>query len=79
MPQFLVNLLISLAFSLIAALLAPKPKAPPAAKLEDFDIPKASEGAELGKIFGTPTQRNPHVAWYGDLRTVAIKEKGGKK
>jgi hypothetical protein len=70
---------LGLAFSYIAALLAPKQEGPKPATLEDFDIPKAEEGAEYGKIFGTPIVRDPQVADYGDLRTKAIKAKGGKK
>lgn len=77
--NFLVNLLISVVFSFIAFLLTPKPKPPDKSKLEDFDIPKSEEGSEIPKIFGTVTVRNPQVVWYGDLRLVAIKEKGGKK
>ena len=71
--------LLGLAFSYIAALLGPKAEGPKPATLEDFDIPKAEEGDEYGKIFGTPMIRDPQVADYGDLRTQAIKASGGKK
>lgn len=73
------KLVIGLVFSFVAALLTPKPKAPKAAGLEDFDIPKANEGDEIGKVFGTVLIRDPTVHWYGHLRTEAIKSKGGKK
>jgi hypothetical protein len=74
-----INLAIGLLFSWISFLLTPKPKPPKAASLEDFGIPKADEGDEIGKVFGTVVIRSPSVAWYGGLRTKAIKQKAGKK
>lgn len=73
------KLILGLVFTYISALLAPKQEGPTPATLEDFDIPKADEGAEFGKIFGTPMIRDPQVADYGDLRVRPIREKGGKK
>lgn len=73
------KLIVGLIFTFIAYALAPKPKPPAAATLEDFDIPKADEGDAIGKVFGTVLIRNATVHWYGDLKTEAIKEKSGKK
>lgn len=73
------KLVLGLLFSYIAALLAPKQEGPQPATLEDFDIPKAEEGAEYGKIFGTPIIRDPQIADYGDLRVRPIRQSGGKK
>lgn len=75
------QILISLIFSAISYLLSPKakPQAPTAAKLGDFDIPRASEGDEIGKVYGTVWIAAPQVAWYGDFKSTPIKSKGGKK
>lgn len=73
------KLLLALVFNYISYLLAPKPKSPKAAGLDDFNIPRSEEGEETGIIFGTVWIKSPQVVWYGDLRSVAIKDGGGKK
>lgn len=62
--------------SLISYALTPKPKAPAPGKVE---IPSAEEGRKIGVLFGGRWIRNPHVFWWGDVRTTPIKSKGGKK
>ena len=79
MFPILGRLLLAIVFTYIAYLLTPKPPGPERSTLEDFDIPKAVEGVEIPKIFGTILVDEPQVAWYGDLELVAIKAKGGKK
>ena len=74
-----LNLLIGLLFSAISYLLTPKPKGPSPASLDDFNIPKAIEGDEIGKAYGTVWVKSPHIAWYGDFGTTPIKSSGGKK
>ena len=63
----------------VSAALAPKPPKPKPAALEDFDIPVAEQGKPIPVVFGTVILKDPNVMWYGDLRTTAIQEKGGKK
>jgi len=63
----------------ISYLLAPKPEKPKPASLRDFDIPTADEDRPIPVVFGTVTITGPNTVWYGDLRTVPIKSKGGKK
>ena len=58
---------------------APKAPEPPAASLEDFGAPVAEDGKELNVIFGTVWLKSSNVVWYGDLRSKAIRKKGGKK
>jgi hypothetical protein len=65
--------------SLLSYLLAPKPKSMPPAAVGDGDIPIAEEGGEIPVLFGTRDIGGANVVWYGDIRTVAIKSKGGKK
>jgi len=77
--NFVFQLVLLVASYFISAALAPKPPQPKAAALEDFDIPLAEEGRPIPVVFGTVIVKSPTVMWYGDLRTTAIKEKGGKK
>lgn len=79
MWNFVFKLAVGLVLSWVASLFAPRPEPPKAAGLDDFNIPRAQEGVEIGKVFGTVTLRGPQVAAYGQLRTVAIRDKGGKK
>lgn len=78
---FLISMAISLALNGLSALLAPKPKAPSVTKygLGDFDAPTAQDGKPVPVVFGTRWITGPNVLWYGDLKTVAIKKKGGGK
>lgn len=77
--NFVYYLIVLIVSSLISYALAPKPPKPKPAALEDFDIPVAEQGRPVPVIFGTILSTGPNVLWYGDLRSTAIKEKGGKK
>ena len=78
-----INLWIQLAIMVVAALvasaMAPKPPIPKPASLADFDVPTAEEGRKIAKVFGEYVIPDPNVLWYGDLTSVAIQKKGGKK
>lgn len=63
----------------LQAALAPKPQAPKAAALADFDVPTAEEGRAIPVIFGTVVVTGANCVWFGDLGKVAIKSKKGKK
>ena len=69
---FVVTLIISYA-------LAPKPQSQPPPGLGDIKAPTAEEGREIPVLFGTREIKGPNIVWYGHLRVVAIKKKGGKK
>lgn len=69
---FIVALVVSYA-------MAPKPQSQPPAGLGDIKAPTAEEGREIPVLFGTRDIEGPNVVWYGHLKTVAIKKKGGKK
>lgn len=77
--NFVYYLIVLVVSSLISYALAPKPPKPKPAALEDFDIPVAEQGRPVPVIFGTVLVKGPNVLWYGDLRSTAIKAKGGKK
>ena len=59
--------------------MTPKPQSRPPAGLSEFKVPTAEVGREIPVLFGTRKLEGPNVVWYGHLRTVAIRKKGGKK
>lgn len=67
---FLVSTAISIA-------LAPKPRAPKAAAIEDFQFPTAEEGRPIPVVFGTVDISGPNCLWYGDLDVKKIKKRSG--
>lgn len=67
---FIVALVVAYAY-------APKPES--TAKLQQVEAPTADEGREIPVLFGTRDIKQSNVVWYGDIKTVAIKKKGGKK
>lgn len=69
---FALSLVVSFAFM-------PKPQTRPPAGLNEFNVPTAEVGREIPVLFGTRLISAPNVVWYGHLRTIAIKKKGGKK
>lgn len=69
---FVVSLAIAIAF-------APKPENAKPPGIDEIKAPTAEEGREIPVLFGTKDMRSPNVVWYGDIRLVPIKKKGGKK
>jgi len=59
--------------------MAPKPQSRPPAGLSEFNVPTAEIGREIPVLFGTRAIGGANVVWYGHLRTVPIRKKGGKK
>jgi len=74
-----VQIAITVALMAISAYFAPKPQNPKPGGLGDIKVPTASEGKSIPVLFGTRDISDPNVVWYGDLKTVAVKSKGGKK
>jgi hypothetical protein len=73
------SIFLMIASAVIQAALAPKPQAPKAASLGDFDLPTAEEGKPIKVIFGTVVIEDPNCVYYGNLGKKAIKSKKGKK
>jgi hypothetical protein len=73
--EIFTYLAILLITTFVASALAPKPKPPKAAALEDFDAPTAEEGRALPVIFGDVWVTGPNVVWFGDLRVTPIRKK----
>ncbi|MDY0307886.1 MAG: hypothetical protein RBR18_15765 [Desulfovibrionaceae bacterium] len=70
------------AVAVLGSFLRASPKSDSSAKpatMADIDVPTATEGRPVPVLFGTRLIENPNVVWWGDLRTVAIKSKGGGK
>lgn len=59
--------------------MTPKPQTQSPSGINDIQLPTAEVGASIPVLFGTKDIAGSNVVWYGDLRTVAIKKKGGKK
>lgn len=57
----------------------PKPQNAPAPGINELQVPTAEEGREIPVLFGTRDLTAPNVVWWGDLKLVPIKKKGGKK
>lgn len=62
--------------SVVSYLLTPKPKAPTPTTME---APTVEEGAPIMVLLGSGWIESPVIHWFGDTRTTAIKQKGGKK
>lgn len=70
--------IIVLAVVLILGIaLAPKPPAPKAAEISDFDFPTAEEGRPIPVLFGEIDITGANVLWYGDLEVKPIKKRSG--
>lgn len=75
-----VQVAIWVASLVISYALRPKPPGPtPPATLSEINVPTAEEGGEIPVVFGSPLIKSANVVYYGNLRVVAIRKKGGKK
>lgn len=73
---FIAGFVLSLAISFAMPIKVPGQKAP---SLNDIEVPTAEDGREIPVLFGTRDINNLNVVWWGDVRVVPIKKKGGKK
>lgn len=65
--------------TLISWALRPSPpKGPRPATLDDVEVNSASDGKEIGMLFGT-RDVEPNWVWDGDFKATPVKKKGGKK
>ena len=79
MWTLLAQLLLVVALTVIVAALSWRKQRPPDDGIDNLSIPKAEEGLEIPKVFGTVTIKSPQVAWYGHKRSRKIQVKGGRK
>lgn len=66
MFMFLIQIVVSIALSYLAYLLAPKPKQPKPAAAAEMENPTADAGRPIPVVFGTVTIKGPNVLWYGE-------------
>ncbi len=63
----------------VAYTMQPKPETQPPAGIDEVRAPTAEVGREIPVLFGLRKMEGPNVTWYGHLRSIPIKKKGGKK
>ncbi len=73
------QVVVWIATTIISYLLTPKPQGQPTPSPGEIKAPTAEEGREIPVLFGTRDIEGPNIVWYGHIRTVPIKSKGGKK
>lgn len=75
------QLIVWIATTVISTLLMPRQKQQNAqpGQIGDKDVPLAEPGKPIPVLFGTRLLSGQNVVWYGDVRIVPIKKKGGKK
>ncbi|MCL2076651.1 MAG: hypothetical protein FWH15_09520 [Betaproteobacteria bacterium] len=76
--QYVVQIVIAIVSAIVAAALAPKPKVPKPASLEDFDVPQHVEGSAQIWVFGDCWIPDWFVLGIGNFRTSPIRTKSGK-
>jgi hypothetical protein len=72
-----VQFLWFLVTTVLSVALAPKPKGPTAAAIDDFQFPTAEEGRPIPVVFGTVDITGPNVLWFGALSVKAIRKRSG--
>lgn len=65
--------------SLVIALVMPRPQVNAPKAINEVTAPTATVGREIAVLFGTRDMEGPNCVWWGALRLVPIKKKGGKK
>lgn len=65
--------------SLVVAFALPRPQVQQPTTMNDITAPTATVGREIPVLFGTRDLTGPNCAWWGAVRLVPIKKKGGKK
>ena len=66
MFMFIVQILVSIALSLLAYMLAPKAKPAKPEAAAEMENPTADAGRPIPVVFGTMTLKGPNFLWYGD-------------
>lgn len=75
MPVWAIATLVSLAISVAAYLLAPKPKQPKPDPAKEMDSPTADAGRPVPVVFGEITVKAPNVLYFGNksIRSYKVK------
>jgi hypothetical protein len=73
--DWIVALIVSFAFNVVAAILTPRPKAPKPAAAKDLEEPTAEAGRPIPRVFGRMTLKSPNLLWFGDKSTRSYEVK----
>jgi len=73
MFTFIVQILVSIALSFLAYLLAPKPKQAKPEAAAEMENPTADAGRPIPVVFGTVTIKGPNFLWYGEKTVKEYK------
>lgn len=65
---FLIQLAVSVALSVLAAIILPKPKQEKP-EAQDLQEPKAEAGKPIPVVFGTKKVQGLNILWYGEKTT----------
>ena len=69
--NFIIQLAIGLA---VGYLTRPEPQTTKPQAFRDITVPGADLGKTIPVFWGRRWLEDPNIAWYGDLRTRAIKD-----
>lgn len=64
--NWVAQLLISIAISVVAYLILPKPKTPKPEAAKDFQNPTAEAGRPCTVLFGDMLIKGGNILWYGE-------------
>lgn len=67
MWNFVVQVLVAVAISVVAYMIAPKPSTSNGRQSQDLREPQSDAGIPVPVIFGEVTIMSPNVMWYGDV------------
>lgn len=69
--NFIIKLVL---VAVISYALRPKPQTLKPATLDELDVPSTELGRTIKKLWGRRRCVDPHLGWYGDLKTEAIRK-----
>lgn len=70
MFAWIIAVVVSLALSVLAYFLAPKPKQQTPDNAKEMDNPTADAGRPIPVVFGEMIVKSPNCLWYGDKQMV---------
>lgn len=71
MWNFLLKLVL---VAIVSYAMRPKTQTMKPATLEDLEVPTTELGRTIPKVWGRRRIVDPHIGWYGDLHSTAIKK-----
>lgn len=73
MPTWLIQIIVLLIIQAIIYLITSKPKIPKPEAAQTMDNPTADADKPMSVTFGTITQSDPNVLWYGNKSISTFK------